>query len=240
MARNISDIAAMGGEPTHAVVAVALPASLPVKYVSALYSGIKRSARAFDVNIVGGDTAKHSKIVITVSIVGEVEKANLVLRSGAKEGDCVYVTGSLGGSIEKKHYSFKPRVDEARALARLCKVHAMIDVSDGLVQDLNHIITASQVGCVLLQEAIPVSKDAYVLARQHKDRALKRALYDGEDFELLFTVSKKASSVLEKKWKKQMRTPLIKIGTITQGKKLYIEDEKGRRKEVSNKGYTHF
>lgn len=240
MARNLSDIAAMGGEPTYALVALALPPALPVRYARAIYEGLKKSARDFDVIIIGGDTAKHTKIVITVTILGEVEKQRLIVRGGARPKDALFVTGSLGGSRLKKHYSFKPRIDEARFISSVCPVHAMIDISDGLVQDLFHILKASDVGARLIADALPISKDAFSLARNKPKKALEHALYDGEDFELLFTVPEKRKDDLVRKWQKNMRTPLTCIGSITEKKKCVIEDSAGVERELTRKGYTHF
>lgn len=188
LAVNISDIAAMGGMPTSAVISVGLPPDLPESFVDEFYRGIQALARKFGVSIVGGDTNASEKLVICVSLLGECEKSKAVYRSQAKEGDVVFVTGLLGGSYEsRKHLTFTPRVREARFLTRYFKVHAMMDISDGLAGDARRIAEESRVGILICREAVPVSEAA---------GGVESALSDGEDFELLFTLSSKDAARL--------------------------------------------
>ena len=240
LARNISDIAAMGGYPTYALVALSVPRNEPLRSVQEIYTGLKACAKKADVLIVGGDTGCDRSIHVTVSLLGEVEKQNLVLRSGARPGDSLFVTGALGGSIRRKHYMFEPRLPESRFLARHFPVRAMIDVSDGLAQDLAHILKASSAGCVLNSENVPLSRDARALSQGSRDRALDRALYDGEDFELLFTLAPRHEARLERRWKELFRTRLTKIGTVTQKKSIIMKDQDGREKRCGLKGFRHF
>jgi thiamine-monophosphate kinase len=240
LARNISDIAAMGGDPTYAVVSIALPGDLSLDFVKGIYAGLKGCAARYGVLIIGGDTAQHEKIVISIAILGEVEKQHLVLRSGAKEHDRVFVTGKLGGSIMKKHYSFKPRIAEAAFLTQHTKVNAMIDISDGLLQDLSHILVASGVGCVIETSRVPISPDAFKRAGHDERKALQAALTDGEDFELLFTVSASKAPHLLEKWKRELWTPLTEIGSITKTKKVFLRDVDGQEIEVVPSGFHHF
>jgi thiamine-monophosphate kinase len=240
LARNISDIAAMGGEPTYAVVSIGLPGELSLDFVKGIYEGLKGCASRFGVLIIGGDTSRSDKIVISIAILGEVDKGKVVLRKGAKVGDAIFVTGKLGGSIMKKHYSFKPRIAEASFLTRHSKINSMIDVSDGLLQDLNHILVASNCGCVIEATQIPISPDAFKRAGRDHHKALQAALTDGEDFELLFTVAaSKADSLLEK-WKRELRTPLTRIGTITGAKKVILRDAEDKEIEIIPSGFNHF
>jgi len=232
LARNISDIAAMGGVPRYALVSAALDPELPVSFADGLYKGIKDCARIFGVNIVGGDTSKSEKIALDISLIGEVEKKNLVLRSGAKTGDVILVTGSIGGSFKGHHLDFIPRVKEARDLVKRFKINSMIDVSDGLVLDLRRILKASSKGATLFENAIPISKDA---------GSFKSAITDGEDFELLFTMNIKEAKRFFRTYLSKMKTPVTLIGEIVpqkSGYRLSCNDGKLRRLDV--KGYVHF
>ena len=165
-----------------------------------------------------------------------------MLRSGAKAGDAIFVTGKLGGSIRAKHLDFEPRLNEARWLREHFVVHAMIDLSDGLAGDLRHILQASYVGAELLSGAIPISREAKLAARSESSARppLLAALTDGEDFELLFTVSSKDAVPLVDAWKKQFpELPLACVGKITAGQGLRIRDRHGLR-SLNVHGYTHF
>src|SRR5271154_2330066 len=137
LACNISDIAAMGGWPTFAVISIGIPKNLPVKFIKDVYKGIERTARDFNVIIVGGDTIKTDKIVINVALLGLVEKKYLTTRDGSKSGDWIFVTGPLGGSLKSgRHLNFLPRMAQARFLVENYKPSAMMDISDGLAGDL--------------------------------------------------------------------------------------------------------
>jgi thiamine-monophosphate kinase len=180
MAANLSDIAAMAGKPVAAVAAVALPRTGDAKLAEELYRGLRDVADAFATPIVGGDTNSWSgPLVISVTMLGEAVGRGAVLRSGARTGDWLMVTGPLGGSIRGKHLDFTPRLREALQLNDLVHLHAMIDISDGLAADVGHICEESGCGAVLFAEKIPLAPDA---AR------LEQALFDGEDFELAFAV----------------------------------------------------
>ena len=183
LAVNLSDIAAMAGVPTHAVVAVGLPKKYTGRFLKDLNRGIQGLARQFHVNVVGGDTNRSEKVLLSVALLGEVEKGKALTRSGARVGDAVCVTGPLGGSYaSKKHLNFIPRIEEARYLARHFHIHAMMDISDGLASDARRLCEASGVGIRLEEKAIPVSRHA---------KHVREALNEGEDFELLFTLSQK-------------------------------------------------
>lgn len=233
LACSISDIAAMGGLPKYAIISVGLPRGLDVSYAKNLYKGIIDTAKRFKINLVGGDTNRSKNIIIDIALVGEVEKKNLVLRSKAKVNDIVFVTGYLGGSFKSgKHLKFTPRLNEARFLVNNYRINSMIDVSDGLVQDLSHILEESRAGAVIFEKAIP----------KNKSTDLKEALYDGEDFELLFTVSKKeAGKLIKDVLRKKIRFPIKPIGLITNKKKGFtIVDESGRENTLKIKGFRHF
>jgi thiamine-monophosphate kinase len=228
LAVSLSDIAACAGIARHCVVSLGLPGNTSLKFVDQLFRGMLDLAKVYKVNIVGGDLSRSKKIIIDVSILGLVEKKNLVLRSGAKPGDIIFVTGSLGGSIKGKHLRFIPRVAEARFLVKHFKVNAMIDISDGLTQDLGHILEESKVGAIIYEDLIPLSKEA---------RNLEDTLYSGEDFELLFTLARKEA----KKLCMQGLTAFKVIGEISKNKgELKLVSAKGRERKILAHGFRHF
>ncbi|MFA5231818.1 MAG: thiamine-phosphate kinase [Candidatus Omnitrophota bacterium] len=189
LAISISDIAACGGFPRHAVISLGLPKNMQVKQAGLLAKGIFDLARKYKINIVGGDISASAKLIIDVSMLGEVKKHKLCLRRGAKPGDIIMVTGSFGGSIKGKHLKFTPRLEEANFLVNHFKINSMIDVSDGLLQDLGHILEQSSAGAVLYESLIPLSKDA---------KNTEEALCSGEEFELLFTASREQANKIIK------------------------------------------
>jgi thiamine-monophosphate kinase len=235
MAVNLSDIAAMAGRPTAAVVAVALPRGGPADLADELYFGLREKADEFGVPLVGGDTNSwDEKLVICVTVLGEAIGRGPVLRSGAKPGDWVFVTGPVGGSILGRHLDPTPRVREALQLHAAVELHAMIDVSDGLAADLNHILEESKCGAVLDAAAVPVADAARELAARTGKPPLEHALGDGEDFELVFTVSPADGKRLQK----SPPVPgLAKIGECVDAG-LWL-DENGTRRPLAPRGWVH-
>ena len=236
MARNLSDIAAMGGLPRWAVVSIGLRAATPVSHVERMYDGLRAAAEKFGCVIVGGDTTrvKHEPFVV-VALLGEVEKSKLALRSGAKIGDSLFVTGTLGGSLRGKHLTFTPRVAEARWLVQHFPIHAMIDLSDGLSSDLQRLVEAgkNKVGFEIHAAEVPIS-----LAAQGR---LNAALNDGEDFELLFTVDPRDATALRKQWRKKFKLPLTEIGCVVRAPgKIFLIGTDGRKCRLKPSGYDHF
>ena len=231
LAVNISDIAAMGGVPTYAVVALGLPAYLPVEFVDRLYAGMNALAREFKVDLVGGDTNSSSRLTVAVSLLGEVERKKLTLRSGARIGDYILVTGDLGGSIRLKHLNFIPRINEAGFLVNNFKINSMIDISDGLASDIFHITKASKVGAVLYAGQIPISPEG---------KTLSHALNDGEDFELLFTLSRKEALRLMSGKPRGLRIPLAVIGEIVDKRRGVRIVRDGKSHRLMPRGFTHF
>jgi thiamine-monophosphate kinase len=226
MACSISDIAAMGGIPKFAVVSIGLPLKTDVKWAQDLYAGMEAVSRKFGVSIVGGDTVQSKKIVINVALTGEADAKDVVLRSGAKPGDVIFVTGKLGNSFKSgRHLKFNPRAAEAQYLVKNFKIHSMIDVSDGLAADLGHILKASHVGAILDAKAIPLYSDA----------KLENALHDGEDYELIFTVGAIHELPLGQSGK------FYPIGIIIKNpQSLFLRKPDGRRVSIIPKGYRHF
>jgi thiamine-monophosphate kinase len=215
---NVSDIAAMGGLPTAALLALALPKEIEVEWVKRLYQGIKRACDLYQVSLVGGDTvASKAGIMLTLTVLGETEPEYLTPRSGARPGDLIGVTGCLGGSAAglealsrglgkelegvqeavKRHLEPKARLRAARSLVKTGKVHALNDISDGLVSEIIEIIEASGVGAVLSGPDIPVNQSAVQVARYTGHNPLEWALYGGEEYELVFSFSPGAEREIE-------------------------------------------
>ena len=244
LAINLSDMAAMGALSTAFVVTVGKPSHISTLWLKRFYNGLLKLAKQYGVVCAGGDFSKSKEFFASVTISGEVLPHLIAKRSGAAQGDWIGVTGSLGGSLLRHHYDFAPRVCEGRFLAAEGFVSSMIDISDGLVQDLSHILKASKVGAVLDLDKIPVSSDAKKMERGDFLKALERALSDGEDFELLFTVSSRKKAMLEKRWKKKFpKVPLAWIGKIQGSKPVIHWTRNGvsvKAPKFSKKGYKHF
>ncbi len=228
IAISVSDIAACAGLPRYCLVSLGMPKDTSVEFIDKLMKGMLSLAKEYSINLVGGDISRARQLTIDVSMLGIVEKKNLVLRSGAKKGDIVFVTGALGGSILGKHLRFIPRLKEARFLVKNFMVNSMIDISDGLSQDLGHILKESSTGAIIYEDLIPVSKQA---------RNLNDALYGGEDFELIFTMSHTESRRLLAKGPNNFR-PIGEIVDKRYG--LRLVDKMGKEKIIQPKGFRHF
>ena len=236
LAVNLSDIAAMAGTPLAAVVSVALPRHGGFELAQGVQEGLQSLADEFGVALAGGDTNTwDGPLVISVTILGEATGSGPVRRSGAKVGDWIMATGDFGGSIAGKHLDFTPRVREALALHQSVALHSLIDVSDGLAADLGHILDESGVGAILDAAAIPISP----AARSTNDgrTPLDHALGDGEDFELLFTVSpgdgrKLLASPL-------FSTPVSHVGEITADRGCRLKDTGGNLNPLPPRGWKH-
>jgi thiamine-monophosphate kinase len=234
MARALSDLAAMGCYPRYAIVCFGLEKGRSLKYAKDLYKGLTRLADRFGVRIVGGDFATYEgRNTISVTAVGERKGLKLLRRLGAREGDFILITGKLGGSLLRKHLMFTPRIKEAIYLNRNYRLHSMIDVSDGLILDLWKICSENTLGAVLFREKIPISNDAKRLSKDTGKDRLFHALYDGEDYELLFTTSKGEGKRIESKGHAKI------IGEMVKGTGIWIKDLLGELKEVKIEGYEH-
>ncbi len=243
LARALSDIAAMAGTPTHALVTLALAGTFDVSFVEGIYRGMNALAARHKVAIVGGETTTNpERMLISIALLGWAAKDKCVRRSGAKVGDAIFVTGELGGSLAGRHLEFEPRLSEARWLAKSFSIHSMIDLSDGLAGDLRHILKVSDVGAELLAKAIPVSRAAKLRGPEGsatKPRLLA-ALADGEDFELVFTIASADAVSLLDAWKQKFPALRLScIGKITTGTGITLRDYQGVR-PLNVQGYTHF
>jgi thiamine-monophosphate kinase len=243
LARCLSDIAAMAGTATTALVTLGLPERFEPEFIGKIYDGMSALAEKYGVAIVGGETTVNpERIFISIALLGAVARGKQILRSGAKAGDAIFVTGELGGSLAGKHLEFEPRLAEGRWLAEHFPIHAMIDLSDGLAGDLRHILKASSVGAELLKMAVPISHAAKLQARTRNPvkAAFAAALTDGEDFELLFTIAGGNAVKLLDAWKK--RFPGLKlscIGKIVAGGGVTLRDKNGAH-TLNDHGYVHF
>jgi len=249
---SLSDIAAMGGRPLHAVLGLALPGDLDEAWLSAFLAGFRDASRDACVALVGGDISRARQIVISVTVTGEAK--TFVGRGGARPGDRIFVSGTLGdaaqglqllekgfrpgkdraaGRLLKAFLDPEPRLELGAFLARRKLASALIDVSDGLSVDLAHICEESGVGASVELGRIPVSKEL----RRSSKRPLDLALNGGEDFELLFMVRPRNVPRLRRVAK---RFKITAIGRITAGRKILAVDSAGKKKPLQVRGYEHF
>ncbi len=221
LARALSDLAAMGASPLAAVITLGLPATESVRRLRAIYRGIERVANHHGVNLVGGETTRARQLFLNVALLGECRGYRPVLRSGAKVGDMIFVTGRLGATQVRRHLVFEPRLAEGKWLAQHKMASSLMDLSDGLGADLPRLARASHVDFHLDHAAIPLARGATV----------KMAFNDGEDYELLFTTAPSHVKTLKKKW--PFATPLHCIGVVRPSRK------KSAKPEFAH-GFDHF
>jgi len=204
MARVISDFAAMAATPRHALITLIAPPYTMVRRVLEVYAGLRKMADSFGVNIVGGETSKGNQLIITVSMTGTAANQKWISRSRARAGDALYVTGRLGGSIRGKHLRFQPRMVEAHWIAKNLPLQAMMDISDGLAQDLPRLAAASGLGFQVDLKSLPRTSDC----------TAEQAWSDGEDYELLLALSPKVSTKKLEAYKNAF--PKVKLTCIGQ------------------------
>jgi thiamine-monophosphate kinase len=221
LAINLSDIAAMGAKPVAAFVGIVLPKHRDRSYAEEIYRGLFELANQYNVTIAGGDTNSwDGGLVISVTVQGVVPKDQAVLRSGAKPGDWIFVTGSLGGSLPSgRHFTFEPKLKASRILFEHFRPTAMLDISDGIASDIRHIANQSNVGVILNASEIPIHED--VNQSLNHDQRLQHALCDGEDFELLLSVSPETGERLLSDGKRH-GLKAMKIGECTKKKELVL------------------
>ena len=224
MMRPLSDFAATSAVPQSALITLIAPDKTKVEWVERLYRGLSRAAKRFKVSIVGGEMSRTAgPVAISVSVVGFVERNRCLSRRGGKAGDDLFVTGRLGGALKQKHLQFVPRIVESRWLTRNFPIHAMMDLSDGLGADLPRLAKASRVGFAIELESLPLARGAKI----------DNAISEGEDYELLFAISRRERNRLLRSWQKRFpRLLLTRIGSFS-------------RRSTGNlqplpRGYTHF
>lgn len=236
--RAVSDIAAMAGDGLAVVIAMAAPRTMTPEYFRELFRGMKAAADALDVRIVGGDISSGDlPLMLTVTVIGAVRPGLAVLRSGARPGDALLVTGELGGSILGRHLDFLPRLREVRWLRENAHLHGMIDISDGLAADASHIAQESHAGLVIDADAVPVSDAARELARRSGKTPLEHALHDGEDYELLFTVA--AEDACRLLTRTDAPVKITRIGEVAAAPGLWLRDAAGARSPLEPRGWRH-
>jgi thiamine-monophosphate kinase len=250
LARGLSDIAAMGGKPVAAFISLALPSDLPQAWVRQFMHGLIGLARQFGVTLAGGDTAESPNgILADILVVGTVPKGQALLRSGARAGDRIFVSGQLGGSaaavwqMRKKpktklklrdyprHFLPQPRIELGRILRERGLASAMIDTSDGLSTDLAHICEESGVGAEVVAELVPRAS----VGRPARAVDIEFALHGGEDYELLFTApttGRVPSQIAG--------VPITQIGHIRRKRKIFLIDRGDVRHELQPRGWEHF
>ncbi len=241
LAVNLSDLAASGCRPQWAVVAANIRKSLGEEWARAVVRGLAECAATYGIQIVGGDTTtSETATSLSVTAIGTPYPGGPVLRSGARPGDSLLVTGALGGSLLGRHLRPVPRLAEVETLLRLGPVHACMDLSDGLALDLSRLLAESGIGATLVADAIPLSPDAVTRAEESEESPLAHALHDGEDFELLVAVPPETLAKIVGSWAGLgCETPITGIGRIDERPGMRIRHPDGREEPLEPQGFTH-
>lgn len=248
----VSDIAAMGGRPRFVVIALGIPSDMISTDAQAVMQGLTTAATQYHMIVIGGDTTRTSHdLSITLTVIGEIPHGGGVYRRGARVGDVVYVTGSLGGSLTglqqlqnkikmgiavTRHLQPEPRIAAGKWLSETGCVTSMIDVSDGLLQDLGHVAFQSQVGMVLDADAIPRWQDSAGSVD------LQTACCSGEEYELVFTVDCRRESMFRQLLpavQQRLGHPITRIGTVIAGSGVIVKNAAGKTVTPTACGYTH-
>jgi thiamine-monophosphate kinase len=258
LAVNISDIAAMGGNPKEAVISIAIPDTVEVVFLDTLYDGMKSMAKEFGVNILGGDTTwSPEHLVINIALIGEVPQDEILYRLGAREGDVIFLTGPVGSSaagldiiltgrsfkeqneLLKAHHNPLPHVREGRTIASAKIANSLIDVSDGVAADLGHICAESGLGAIIEEESIPTTPTFRAYCEQFKQDPTHLSLHVGEDYVLLGTASRDAADRLERVLKSKSFEFYL-IGNMVSEPGLKIRYRDGSTEAIGARGWDHF
>ena len=232
VAASISDIAAMCGSPKYAIISIVAPRSFKLDDLKKLCEGMFSVSDAYSCSIVGGDFISHDgPLTINVTILGLAKQNQLRFRFATEVNDSIFVSGALGGSRDGHHLTFEPRVQLGLALGGNQAVHSLTDITDGLVLDLHSILTAGNYGATLIESDIPTSPH---LANDKS--AIAAALYDGEDFELLFTASSEYQGHLENM---SSDVAITKIGYINHDPQILLMTDSGDTRRLDVRGYSH-
>ena len=240
---NISDVGAMGGVPKYVLVSLGIPKELDVNFLNDIYKGMWNACDKYDIEIIGGNMTHSNQIFISITLIGQVDKKNLSLRSNAKPGDLIFVSGHLGNGraglrlfqekingfekIKKNYLKPKARLDFALKIAPF--VNSMIDVSDGLAPEIKHICDESKCGAIIYKDKIPIFEEIRKVANILGEDEYDYALFGGEDFELVYTVSKENIDKING----------VLIGEIINGKELKL-NYKNEDFTIKESGYDHF
>lgn len=254
VAVSLSDLAACGGRPRAFLTSIALTPDTEVGFVEELYKGMLEEAGRFGISLVGGDTSKGGALVIAIVLLGEADVGEIVYRRGARVGDLIFVTGTLGdaalglvelkkggkGELVRRHLAPTPRVAAGYQIARRGLATAMIDISDGLVADLHHLAEASGVGGKLWLSSIPLSEDYQREVKEYTEDPYLLALTGGEDYELLFTSPPERSKEIVGV-AREIGIPITQVGEVVSadmGVRIYKDD--GTEYRLEQSGYDHF
>lgn len=253
---NVSDIAAMGGKALYLLMSIALPNDIEELWLKAYLKGVEDACSAMGISLIGGDTTgSKNAIFINFTIMGEVDKANVKYRKDAKVGDLICLTAPIGDSLAGFHALMEGERKGSSLIAKHCRpkaqfkegfwlgaqgsVHGMIDLSDGVYQDLSRMAAASEVGAEVVLEQIPMTQEFQEFSRMHHWNAPQQAVISGEEYCLLLTVEAGDFESLNSQFRKQFGSELFVIGRIRQGKGVsYIQGDKVIQME--SKGYDHF
>ncbi|HEX9023827.1 MAG TPA: thiamine-phosphate kinase [Geobacteraceae bacterium] len=255
LAVNLSDVAAMGGAPCHFLLSLAVPPHISVEFLDDFVGGMLAMGEDFGVSLIGGDTSSSlSPLVISVTVIGEQSPALVVPRSGARPGDMIFVTGTIGdsslglallkagerqGTAVARHLDPLPRVREGMTLAQEGIPSAMIDISDGLLADLGHILDLSRAGARLRLQDLPLSLEYLEKYPAHSQDAYTFPLCGGEDYELLFTVPP-ARVPLVRRLIEETGTMITAIGEVTPGAGISLISPDGGEYRAQCRGFDHF
>jgi len=240
---NVSDVASMGGIPKYALISLCLPNNLDVSFVESLYKGFWESCDSYGIDIIGGNMAHSNQIMISIFILGEVDEKNLSLRSNAKTGDYLMVSGHLGNGraglrlfqeninaykkIKNNYLEPKSKLDFSKKISSY--VNSMIDISDGLAAETKHICDESNCGALIYKEKIPINDEVRAVAKTLSESEYDYALYGGEDFELLYSVSKENIDKVEG----------FIVGEITKNEGMFLLSN-NKKERIKKGGYDHF
>ncbi len=258
LAVNISDIAAMGGNPQEAVISIAIPDNLDLEFLDGVYEGMKSMAKEFDINLLGGDTTYSPQyLVINIALVGKAPEDEILYRSGARVDDVIFLTGAVGSSaagldvvltgssfngreeLLKAHHDPSPHVKEGRIIAGMGIVNSLIDVSDGVAADLGHVCAESGLGALIEEMSIPTTTNFQAYCKQRNQDSIHLSLHVGEDYVLLGTVPPTAAGQLGEALKSE-GCEFHPIGRMVPEPGLRLERSDGSIEPIEVRGWDHF
>ena len=259
LAANLSDIAAMGGEPKYAFISIASPTK-NIEELKRFFLSFSDLAQKNNIYLAGGDLSFSLRVFfVSITVIGFADKDALLYRKGAKAGDKIFVTGTLGNARAGLHIlEIKkevtpelfplvetfirpiPHIKEGKTIAKTSLATSMIDISDGFAQDLGHILEESQKGCIIFQDKLPVSKELINFCKSERISYLDFALSGGEDYRLIFTVPKEKANDIKKIYLNEIGNSIFEVGEITAEKGFFLIDLNGKKRELTPKGWDHF
>ncbi len=254
VAVSVSDIGAMGGVPRYILASAGFSAGEDEHYLAQIISGFRKSEKEFGVKVIGGNLSASDKVFLDITALGEIEPDKVVKRTGAREGDLIYVSGTLGDSalglkllrqgaasesLVERHLSPQPRLELGRQLAVSGAVTSMIDVSDGLLLDLGRITVDKGLGARIDADKLPLSEEYKSLASEYTEEFFELALCGGEDYELLFTVPAENIDMVSE-IASSVETDVAEIGIVTPEQAIHILDSNGEEIKLKQRGFVHF